>query len=91
MAEDESEADERRNWFRFSVISLDVATTALRELVKRKWKIAHARDWQDSGFEGVAFIKGSTLAPCDKRLPGYVGGHMLVKRLSVQPGMYQRF
>jgi hypothetical protein len=74
MAEEAPGADEMGNWFRFSVISLDVATAGLREVGKRKWKSTHACDWQDNSFEGVAFIKGGTLAPCDTQLPGQLSG-----------------
>ena len=61
----------RANWFRFSVIALDVVPGGLRLLSKRKSKSRYANDWRDDGTEGIAFIHGGTLLPCDIRLPGY--------------------
>jgi hypothetical protein len=60
----------RANWFRYSVIALDVVPDALREIVKPKWKGKYGKEWQNDGTEGKAFINGGTLLPCDTSMGG---------------------
>jgi hypothetical protein len=62
------------NWFRFSVLALDIVPAALRKLVQLSWRLRYRVDWHDDGLEGEAFIHGGTLLPCDSVLPGNFTG-----------------
>jgi hypothetical protein len=59
-----------RNWFRYSVISLDIVPSALREILKLQWHRKYGCQWKDNGLEGVLFLEGGTVWPCDEALPG---------------------
>jgi hypothetical protein len=66
----DSNADLRSNWFRYSVIALDIVPNALRELIRRKWKARYNCEWRDDCNQGTLFIHGGTLPPYDCKLPG---------------------
>ena len=62
---------DRHNWYRFSVLALDVMPAVLRNVFRRKWMVKYGTSWEDGPDYGRLLVYGGVIPSAgDVNLPG---------------------
>ena len=62
---------DRHNWYRFSVLALDVMPAVLRNVFRRKWMAKYGTSWEDGPDYGRLLVYGGVIPSAgDVNLPG---------------------